>query len=78
MIVKEKVLKAMGAKSSNKLSLLSKKPLYGLNQVSRLWSKLLDSKLRMHDGHVPVLGGTCIVVGVYVDDMLFTCPNIAL
>uniref|UniRef100_A0AAV1UWW3 Reverse transcriptase Ty1/copia-type domain-containing protein n=1 Tax=Peronospora matthiolae TaxID=2874970 RepID=A0AAV1UWW3_9STRA len=46
MTVKEKEMKDLNAKTSNDLELLLKKSLYGLKQAGRLWSKLLDSKLR--------------------------------
>ena len=46
MTVTEKLMKDLNAKTPNDLSLLLKKSLYGLKQAGRLWSKLLDSKLR--------------------------------
>ena len=81
MTLSEKEIGGLGVKSSTDLALLLKKSLYGLKQAGRLWSKLLDSKLR----HIRFQQcttdmclyykykyETCTVFGVYVDDLLFT------
>ena len=81
MAVKEKEMKDLNAKTPNDLALLLKKSLYGLKQAGRLWSKLLDSKLRQSGYqqcttdmclYFKYKGKTCTVVGVYVDDLLVT------
>ena len=81
MAVKEKEMKDLNVKTPNDLSLLLKKSLYGLKQAGRLWSKLLDSKLR-ESGYQQCTtemclyfkykGKICMVVSVYVDDLLVT------
>ena len=81
MAVKEKEMKDLNVKTPNDLALLLKKSLYGLKQSGRLWSKLLDSKLR-ESGYqqcttdmclyIKYKGKICAVVGVYVDDLLVT------
>ena len=46
MVLSDQELKSYVVRTSGDLALLLKNSLYGLKQAGRLWSKLLDSKLR--------------------------------
>ena len=83
----EREIGSMGANTSSDLALQSKKLLFGLKQAGRLWSKLLDTKLRQGGFQQCTTdmclcyrykGEKCTVVGVYVDDLLVTGTGKAL
>ncbi|CAI5723653.1 unnamed protein product [Peronospora farinosa] len=74
-------IKGLESRSTNDLALLLKKSLYGPKQAGRLWSKLLDLKLKQSGFrqcttdmclYFKYVCNTCTVVGVYVDDILVT------
>ena len=81
MDVEYKTLKSLGAKRNNDLVLQLRKSLYGLEQVGRLWSQLLHTRLT-EAGFEQRVADMCLchkqdgedvgVVGVYVDDLLAT------
>uniref|UniRef100_A0AAV1T532 Integrase catalytic domain-containing protein n=1 Tax=Peronospora matthiolae TaxID=2874970 RepID=A0AAV1T532_9STRA len=84
MTVPDVILKQFGTQGSDKLALRLKKPLYGLKQAGRLWSKLLDTKL-VEAGFSRCVSDACLyirhdggeltIVGVYVDDLLVTATS---